>query len=153
MAQPDLERDVPAAARRKLKEMEAAKSKSKMDYWRLLEPVVKWEDDVAHVKLQCHMGCHLTCTNVSQSADRHFNIVNGILGCKKRRADKDGQTNGALSVLNACIAQISETNKRNSAIKAVKCFVEFNCVCFIVYLRNKHACVITSMVQRVEFNA
>ena len=51
MAQPDLQRDVPAAVLRKLKEMETAKAKSRMDYWKLLEPVVKWEDEVAHVKL------------------------------------------------------------------------------------------------------
>ena len=46
---------MPAAVFRKLKEMEAAKSKSKMYFWKLLEPVIKREDEIAHVKLQCHM--------------------------------------------------------------------------------------------------
>ena len=29
--------------------------KYKLHYWKLLEPVIKWEDQVAHIKLQCHM--------------------------------------------------------------------------------------------------
>ena len=85
MAQP-AGQDVPAAIAAKLKVMNDAKRKSKMPYWDLLQPVVKWEDGVAHVKLQCHMGCFLTCSNVSQTADRHFNVIDGKLGCKKRVA-------------------------------------------------------------------
>ena len=86
MANPGQGHVVPANVAAKLKDMKQAKLKSKMPYWDLLEPVVKWEGLEPSVKLQCHLGCFLTCSNVSQTADRHFNVINGKLGCKKRVA-------------------------------------------------------------------
>ena len=37
---------------RKLKEMEAAKSESKMHYWKMLAPGVEWGDAAEHVNLR-----------------------------------------------------------------------------------------------------
>jgi hypothetical protein len=69
-----------------------AKKNGKMDYWKLLTPVIKWNHEmdppVPEVKYQCPMGCYLTVTNVSQSAGRHFAVIDGKLACKKRTSDQ-----------------------------------------------------------------
>lgn len=82
------ERAVPSYVAAKLRDLKQTRDNSKKPYWKLLEPVVQWEGDVANVKLQCHMGCYLTSSNVSQTAERHFHVVDGKLGCKKRVASE-----------------------------------------------------------------
>ena len=86
MANPGQGHVVPANVAAKLKVMQQAKLKSEIPYWDRRVPVVKWEGLEPSVKRQWNLGCVLTCSNVSQTADRHFNVINGKLGCKKRVA-------------------------------------------------------------------
>jgi hypothetical protein len=123
MMNPGQGQAVPPEVAAKLKEMKAAKLKSKMPYWDLLEPVVQWQGPDVSVKLKCHMGCFLTCSNVSQTADRHFNVINGKLGCKKRVAD---QQTGA-------IRDVFDSRQEHSSMHWLNAtYSAFMFICFIL---------------------
>jgi hypothetical protein len=81
------ERPLRTAVAAELARMVAMKNNGKAAYWKLLTPVVVWAEDEASVKLRCNKGCLLTCSNVSQTAQRHFGLFSGKLDCKKRTAD------------------------------------------------------------------